>query len=99
MAKNAKKASTAKQPAMLTPSQFRPIYILQFSGPLDTPIKVQKAAGLKTIPNVLRSENEGGKYLFCKIDGFAKLAINAWLPKQNYSENFQPLFIPEHKAY
>jgi hypothetical protein len=60
------KSSAAKQPAIFTPFQARTIYILQLKGHLDSPIKVQKAAGMKLIPEVFRGESEVGKHCFCK---------------------------------
>ncbi|KAG0651400.1 hypothetical protein D0Z07_1674 [Hyphodiscus hymeniophilus] len=86
------------QQSMLSPSKARVIYLLKLDDPLDTSAKVQIAANLPTSPEVCRGTSDEGEYLFCKIDGLTKSAIENWLSTQN-RPGFRPLFVPVGAAY
>lgn len=99
MAKTAHHPSAGNEAAKLIPLQARTIHILKFNGPLETSIKVQKAAGLSKAPNIVRGESEDGKHYFCKVEGADRLAIETWLFEQKNNKNFLFWFIPEGMAH
>lgn len=70
-------------------------FLVILEGPLDTPVKVQEAAEMSTIPHLIKGTGGTGETTFCRIDGNAKEAILGWLSKHS---SFRPTFIRLSKA-
>jgi hypothetical protein len=78
----------------------RRVFLLKLEGPLNTPAKVQEAAGLSTLPTATKgidADDETREARFCHIDDAARQAIMDWLPKENIL-GFYPTIIPVSRA-
>ena len=81
--------------ALKTSAPQASAFLIILEGPLDTPMKVQEAAGISTIPHLIKGTGDTGETTFCRINSNAKEAILRWLPKH---ARFRPTFIRLSKA-
>jgi hypothetical protein len=77
-------------------SQAHSTFLVILEGSLDTPEKIQEAAGLSTTPRVMKGTGDTGEASFCRVDGNAKQAIIDWLSREHV--NFNPTFVRLSKA-
>jgi len=68
-------------------------YLVELTAPLDSPEKVQHAAGMETIPTEVagRSVEESRPVRLCCVDGKAKAAILRWA--NNEGGGFEPTIL------
>jgi hypothetical protein len=86
----AKPPTTGAPP--LSPTQARAMYLIKLDGILDTPEKIQDAAGLDECPDAIQATRDDGRSsFFCTVDGKAKHTITHWLTMQNLL--FEPTFV------
>ena len=73
-------------------------YLVELSGPLDSPAKVQDAAGLESAPPDLAgtSVEEGRSVRLCCIDSNAKAAILRWASYQG--GGFEPTILVDPRS-
>ncbi|KAL9120890.1 MAG: hypothetical protein Q9187_002557 [Circinaria calcarea] len=90
------KPSHNPEQALKTSAAQPSAYFIVLEGPLDTPLKVQEAGKISTIPHLIKGTGDTGETMFCRVDGNAKEAILEWLSKQQIS--FRPTFICLSKA-
>ncbi|KAK5119169.1 hypothetical protein LTR85_007783 [Meristemomyces frigidus] len=80
-------------PAVKSEADDSVTYLVELSGPLDTPEKVQHAASLESAPEVVagRSVEEDRIVRLCCVDGVAKTAILRWA--SNEGGGFEPTIL------
>jgi len=73
-------------------------YLIELSGPLDTPAKVQAAAHLPTLPSEVsgQSVEEGRPVRLCCVDGDAKAALLQWASREG--GGFEPTILVDPRS-
>ncbi|OAP58750.1 hypothetical protein AYL99_07840 [Fonsecaea erecta] len=71
-------------------------FIVQLTGPLDSPETIKAALGLNEAPSMATGAGENGRADFCQIDGVTRAKLLDWLAEHHCG--FQPTIVRLAKA-
>ncbi|EME39710.1 hypothetical protein DOTSEDRAFT_139375 [Dothistroma septosporum NZE10] len=73
-------------------------YLVELTGPLDSPKKVQRAAGMEKVPEIVHGESveDGRAVVLACVDGVAKGRVLEWASREG--GGFEPVVLVNPKS-